>query len=180
MTKPMAAEAAVPLLADDEACAAAIARIGEVERALQRIEASKAKHVADAASEAEEKATPLQNERAELEAQIRAYAEAHRQRLTDGFRRKSAPFTTGECEWRLGTGRVIVDDRPEMKPKIFERLKKLGGFIRIREEIDRSAIGKALRADPKAPVGRVPGISFEPPVESFVVKPTGAELVERL
>ena len=176
---PMTDSPALSELADDAATAAAIDRVGAIDRDLQKIEAGKAKRVADASREAEEKAGPLVTERNDLVARIRAYAETHRRRLTDGFKRKTAPFTTGECEWRLGSGRVVVDDDPTLKSKIFEKLRKLGGFIRTKEEIDRAAIGRALRADPKAPVGKVPGISLEPATESFTVKPVSAELTER-
>lgn len=161
----------------DEACAAAIARIGALDVQLGRIEATKASHVAAAAKEAEDRATPLQEERAALELQVAEYATANRERLTDGHRSKTANFTTGAISWRLGKDRVVID--PTLQDKVLERLKRLQGFTRTKVEPDLTAIGKSLAEDKDSPLKGIRGIRLQKGVETVAVKPTTAELVER-
>lgn len=161
--------------ADDEACAAAIARIGAIDRDLAVIEATKSETIAKAASIAEKAAEPLFNERAEHFAAVKAYCEANRTRLTDGNRSKTATFTTGSAAWKLGRPRVNID--PALREKIIATLKKrgLGELVRTKEDLDITAIGKA-----KDKVKTVKGITFVPAEESFDVAPVAAELAPRL
>jgi phage host-nuclease inhibitor protein Gam len=165
-------------IAGDDAAAAAVARIGAIERALAAIETRKARMTARVQAAAEHQATPLQAERQALFGQLEDYCDRARPRLTDNYRTKSVEFPTGICGWRETRGRVVID--PVQKRTILAALKKrFADFVRVKEEIDAQAIGIALRKDPKAPVGKVPGISLEPPRDAFYVTPAGAELAER-
>lgn len=168
---------AAPALASDEEAAAAIERIGFLQRELAKIDTAKAKKVAEASKEAEDRATPIHDEMRPLQEGVEAWCNAERVRLTDGNRSKTATFTTGTCSWRKGRGRVVVE--ATMKEKVLDRLKKLAGFTRPKIEIDLAAVSKAFAEDPKTPLRKIPGLSFEAGTESFFISPTGAELVER-
>lgn len=161
----------------DEAAADAIEAIGKLDRDLARIEATKSQAVATAARNAEDRATPLLDQRRALADKVEAYCNANRERLTNGHRSKTAEFTTGSCAWRKGRGRVVVE--PTLQEKILDRLKQLSGFVRVKEEIDVAAVGKSLAEDKQSPLKRIKGLRYEEGRETFTVKPTAAELVER-
>lgn len=169
----------LPPLADDAACAEAIARMGQLDRDLAVIETAKSEAVEKAATLAEKSASPLLEERAALFERVKAYCEANRARLTDGGRRKTAPFQTGEAAWRLGRQRIEVDT--PLKDKIIALFKRRGLLDLIRkskEDVDVPAVAKALAKD-KTVLKGVKGITVHPPVESFFVEPITAELVDR-
>ncbi|MCX5495795.1 host-nuclease inhibitor Gam family protein [Kaistia dalseonensis] len=163
-----------PKLGDDEACATAIARMGQLDRELAVIEAAKAEAVERASVLAEKSAEPHIAERAKLFEAVKIYCVENRDRLTDGGRRKTAPFTTGEAAWRLGRQRINIDST--LKEKIIALLKKRGlsDLVKTKEDIDVTALGKA-----KDKVKGIKGITFVPPAEDFSVSPITAELVER-
>ncbi|HWJ71925.1 MAG TPA: host-nuclease inhibitor Gam family protein [Kaistia sp.] len=170
----MSDEANLPALADDETCAAAIGRMGELDRELALIATTKAEAVEKASTAAEKAAEPLIAERAGLFDQVKAYCAANRQRLTDEGRSKTATFPTGSASWRLGRLRVSIDTT--LKDKIIALLKKrgLGDLVRTKEDIDTTAVGKA-----KDKVKGIKGITFIPPEEDFSVSSVTADLVER-
>ncbi len=161
----------------DEACAAAITRIGELDRDLLRVEATKSAAVARASAEAEGRAAPLQAERAALSDQVVAYAAEHRSRLTDGGKRQNAPFATGKVEWRKGKATVQAD--PALVEKAIARITTLGltRFLRIKTELDKVAI---LKEPALLKENRIRGITIVPGQESVSVSPTAAELAERV
>lgn len=171
----MANDASPELFADDDACAAAIGRMGAIDVSLQRIAAAKSQAVATASVNAENQAKPLQEERGALEAKVAAYCAANRDRLTAGRTRQFAPFATGKGLWRKGKDKVVVDETK--LDKIIAKLRelKLIRFIRTPDpEIDKTAIAK----EPAA-IKPVRGISIEPGKETFSVEPIAADLVER-
>ncbi|MBZ9936939.1 host-nuclease inhibitor Gam family protein [Mesorhizobium sp. BR1-1-16] len=170
----MSDEVKSPALADDESCAAAIGRMGELDRELALIATTKAEAVEKASTAAEKAAEPLITERSGLFVQVQAYCVANRQRLTDGGRSKTATFPTGSAAWRLGRLRVLVDS--VLKDTIIATLKKRGltDLVRVKEDLDLAAVGKA-----RDKVKRIKGISFEDPIEDFSVSPVTADLVER-
>ncbi len=161
-------------IADDDACATAIGRMGELDRELALIATTKAEAVEKASTAAEKAAEPLITERASLFEQVRAYCAANRLRLTNDGRSKTATFPTGSTAWRLGRQRVSIDT--VLKDKIIALLKKRGlsDLIRTKEDIDTTALGKA-----KDKVKGIKGITFVPPEEDFSVTPVTADLVER-
>ncbi len=167
-------------LADDDACASAIGEVARIDADLQRIEADKSQSVQAAAKEAEDKAGPLSARRQLLERSVEAYCTQHRDRLTDGGKRKFAPFATGEASWRKGRDSVLVD--PDQAGAIVKKLKTMGRammrFIRSKEEPSRSRMAGASDEE-KARLRRIKGITFKPGVEIFEVKPAELPLVER-
>jgi phage host-nuclease inhibitor protein Gam len=160
--------------ADDEACAAAISRMGEIDRDLALIETTKAEAVQKAAETAETAAEPLIAERSGLFAKVKAYCETNRRRLTNDGRTKTAKFTSGEAAWKLGRLRVNVDST--LKDKIIGLLKKRGltDLVRTKEDIDIGAVGKA-----RDKVKGIKGFTFVEPTEDFSVSPISAELAPR-
>ncbi len=173
----MSETGAAAALVDDAACAAAIARLGELERELDKIATLKARLVARAAAKAEIRAKPFADEAAALTADVEAYCREHRERLTGG-KSKTCKFATGEASWRKGKDGVDVD--PSMAAAVLEKLKRLqGGFVRVVYSIDAAAVLKALTADQPSPVKRMRGITLRKGAESFAIKPIGAELRTR-
>lgn len=167
-------------LADDEACAAAIGEIARIDADLQRIEADKNDAVQAAAKVAEDKAAPLSTRRLLVARSIEAYCVAERARLTDGGKRKTAPFPTGECQWRKGRDSILIE--ASESDAIVKKLKGMGKafarFIRVREEPSRTAIGNATDGE-KARLRKIKGITFKPGAEIFEVKPAALPLAER-
>lgn len=167
-------------LKSDTDCADAIGRCGEIDRDLKRIAADKDAAVAAAARAAEDAAEPLIVERQRLEAAIRAWCEKHRDRLTDGGRRKTAPFPTGECAWRKSRDTVDIDEA--RKDRIIAALKRMGDrfrrFVKVSETVSKTAIAGATDEE-KARLKRVAGISFRPGAEGFSVSPVELPLAER-
>lgn len=173
------AETMISSLPPREACEAAIARLGEINRHLARIEARKSEQVAKVTAEAEEKAKPLQDERPALESLVKTYCETERETLTGGFRTKTVKLRTGEVGWREGQPRLTIDERSAVKEQIIAKLRKLAGaFLRDKVEIDKTAIKNELVKNPKAPVGKIAGITLEPGTETFFIKPIEAPLAD--
>lgn len=169
-----------PLFADDQACADAIGRVAEIDRDLQRIEAGKNEAVATAAKAAETLAEPLIGARIVLVARVEAYATAHRVRLTDGGKRKTAPFTTGEGVWRKGRDTVSIDATEA--DAIVKKLKGMGKgflrFIKVTESLKKTALNDATD-DEKARLRKIKGLAFIAGAESFAVEPIALPIAER-
>lgn len=166
------APAAAPI-ESDEACAAAIGRIGALDRQLEAIATAKNKLVARAAVRAEQRAGPLAAaRRAEAEA-VEAWCTANRKRLTAGGG-KTIGFATGEASWRKGRARVEIDD--EAKDSVLAALERRGlsRMINIVKSIAKSAIAR----EPSEVKG-IRGLTIVPGAEEFSVKPIAAPLVER-
>ncbi len=164
-------------ITSDEACAVAIARVGELDRDLARIEQTKSAAVSRAAAEAEARAKPLQEERASIAARVFAYADEHRDRLTEGGKRQNAPFPSGKVEWRKG--RPSVQAEPAALEKAIARIRAVGldRFLRVKTELDKVAI---LKEPALLKEHRVRGITIVPGEETVSVSPLAATLAEQL
>ncbi|SEQ70629.1 Mu-like prophage host-nuclease inhibitor protein Gam [Faunimonas pinastri] len=162
-------------LPDDAACEAAIGRLGELDRELARIEADKSERVAKVSKDAEDRAKPHQEERNRLVWTVEAYCAENRKRLTNEGKKKSFKFGTGEIAWRAGRSRVEFD--ATKSEGLIARLRKVGlnRFVRVKEEIDKSAIGKDAAA-----IKGFRGIKVVDGPEQFAIKPVGADLAENL
>lgn len=155
-----------------EECAAAIAAIGETDRELGKIQSDLDTAVTEAKEKAEEKAQPLDTQRAELVAQVEAYCTKHRDALTDNGKRKFAEFTSGKAGWQLGRPQLEVD--PKKKDAIIKDLnsrKATRKFLRITISLDQRAILK----EPDAFKG-VKGLKFRKATESFYIEPVKQDL----
>ena len=141
-----------------------LAQIGEEQRATDEIKSGlnavvdklKAKAVADS--------EPHQEKVSQLVEGLFAFAEAHRDELTDHGKRKTVEVPTGIFGWRMTPPAVKLRD----VESILESLKalKLERFIRTKEEVDKEAMLK----EPEV-AGTVKGVSIGQH-EDFVAKPS--------
>lgn len=97
-----------------------------------------------------------------------AYAQGHRDELTDHERRKSVPLPTGVFGWRLTPKAVVIKG----VKAVMERLEALGlsRFIRTKQEPDKEAM---LREEEVA--ASVDGVTIGRR-EEFYVKPSEVEV----
>lgn len=169
-TKLLATGAPVPQ--SREEAAAAIARIGELDRELVRREAAMNDSLAKIKEAVEAAAQPLRAEHAGLTTGLQTWCEANRAVLTDGHRVKSADLGTGKVSWRLRPAKVTL---PKDQGPLLELLRrlKLGRFIRTKEEVNR----EAMLLEP-AVARTVAGVRIGSEGEDFAVEPFEAELSE--
>lgn len=167
---PMAA--ALSRLTDDAACEAAIARMGEIALQLAAIEQTKSMAVAAASNAAEDAASPLQAERAELEERVSVFCAANRERLTAGGS-KTVAFKTGAVSWRKGRDRVVYEESRLARIIAALRAKGLKRMIRVKEEINKTAI-----ANEPDKIKGIAGLRIEPGEETFSIEPTSAPLAQ--
>jgi len=107
---------------------------------------------------------PHQEKVSQLVEGLFAFAEAHRDELTDHGKRKTVEVPTGIFGWRMTPPAVKLRD----VESILESLKalKLERFIRTKEEVDKEAMLK----EPEV-AGTVKGVSIGQH-EDFVAKPS--------
>lgn len=141
-----------------------LARIGHEQRAADKIRSTLNAKVDELKAKAMAEDEPHQNEISQLVEGLFAFAEAHRDELTDGGKRKTVEVPTGTFGWRMTPPSVKLRD----VESILESLKslKLKRFIRTKEEVDKEAMLK----EPET-AKTVKGVSISQH-EEFVAKPT--------
>lgn len=153
--------------ADD--VASAIKTIGDLEREQVRLTTLQA----DEKARIDELFTPQINALKEqvkpLQKAVQAYCESRRDELTDGGKRKTAYFNTGEVQWRAKTPSVALSS----VAKVIEGIKSLGllQFLRTKEEVNK----EAMLADP-VKAKSIAGVTIREGVEEFVIKPNDEEV----
>jgi phage host-nuclease inhibitor protein Gam len=149
-----------------EACAAAIAELGGLDRELAKRQSDLDAEVAKLKAKAEASAEPVKQIRAKLEAAIEAFCVTKRAELTDGGTRKFGEFTSGKVGWRQGQPKLEVD--PERLNAIIAALevKRLKRLLRYKVELDARAILK----EPDKIKG-LKGIRILPAAERFWIEP---------
>lgn len=163
MAKKIKATATQKVCQNREQVAENIAKIGEKQRELLRLETEINDIVAQATNERKDKIDLLQLEIESLQMSVQIWCEANREKiLKKGL--KTANLITGEVSWRLNPPSV----RLYKSDVVLEKLKELGltQFIRSKDEINKDAI----LADPKS-VADVKGITILSGVEEFIIKP---------
>lgn len=166
-TKTRGANLPVPQSRDE--AAAALRRIGDLNREVARIELDLNDQIAALKETAERTADPLKEEAKARTEGLKVWAEANRDQLTGGGKTKTADLGTGRISWRLRPPSVRVTG----SDRVIEAIKKLGfaAFLRTREEVNK----EALLADPdKARL--IAGISIGSEGEDFIVEPFEAEI----
>jgi phage host-nuclease inhibitor protein Gam len=108
---------------------------------------------------------PLQEQLAELERGVQAFAEGHRDDLTQGGRTKSVKLTSGELQWRMTPPELVVSSKVKVAT-IIATLKRRGlaRFVRVKEELDK----QALKKEPDV-IGTVRGLRLDQH-EEFIIK----------
>jgi phage host-nuclease inhibitor protein Gam len=115
--------------------------IGRALGAIQHIEQALQERVDELAKEAEEKVVQHQASIVAMGKAVRAFAEAHRQELTDGGARKSVTVpNAGSFRWYTTPPAIQV--AKEEVEAVIERIKTLGftEFIRTKEELNKEAM----------------------------------------
>lgn len=158
---------AVPQSRDQ--AAAAIGRMGELQRQRSRIEAEMGDRIAVIRARYEEQAQPLALEIEEIQRAVTAWAEAHREELLPRGT-KTVQLPTGEIAWRTTPPRCAVRN-PELVVETLERLG-LERFVRVKKEPNK----EAMLAEPEALRG-VSGVAITQR-EEIVISPYQPELVE--
>lgn len=92
-----------------------------------------------------EAAAPLAEQIEAKRAAIAAYAESHRAELTDNGKTKTAAIGKGCLKWRKSPPKLEVTGDTAAIITALKR-RKLGRFIRTKEELDKAAILKEAAA----------------------------------
>ncbi len=164
MAKTAVKREAVPVPASPEELARFIGQIGEHQRALatiqtglnDRIERLKAQIVVQTQSH--------QEAIEQLFEGVFAFAQTHRDELTEGGKTKTAHLPTGDISWRMTPPAVSIRNAEG----VTELCKSLGlfRFIRVKEEPDKEAMLKESDIAEK-----IKGVTISQH-EEFVVKPS--------
>lgn len=102
---------------------------------------------------------PLGQKQEELVKKLAAFAEANRSRLAKG---KTIQLPSGVLNWRLTPFKVTP--RGKVAAILAElKRRRLGRFIRVKEELDR----EAMLREPEV-AGKVPGISIDRREELYI------------
>ena len=152
----------IPVPQDRDEANEHIARIGDIEREIERISADMKDELAARLVTLLHRRQPLKEERDALVAGLEAFAAAHRRQLAG--KGKTVRLPAGEFGWRLRPPRVTISRKVDVIAELEER--GLARFIRIIKEVNREAI----REEPEA-VADVPGITVGSAGEDFWVKP---------
>ena len=120
--------------------------------------------VTEARQFADAKAAPVEAEIATLTQGLQLWAEANRERLTDGHRRKHVQLAAGRLAWRSRPASVRLKNVDAVLQALKDR--QLVQFIRTKEEVDKDAMLRAPEA-----ARAVPGVTIGSEGEEFVVEP---------
>ncbi|HEY8992245.1 MAG TPA: host-nuclease inhibitor Gam family protein [Candidatus Microsaccharimonas sp.] len=141
----------------------ALVKIAELQRNRIEIMTVAERQISTIKEDARKATLPIENEIGELVKNLTYYAQYNRAVLTDDNKTKTVKFVHGTLQWRMTPAAVAIKGVEDVK----KRLKQLGltRFIRIKEEIDKEAMGR------ERPVAEaVAGVSFSQR-EEFVITP---------
>ncbi len=146
-----------------------VAEIGEAKRVIEEIQAALDQGVTTLKENASGKVTPHEERIQELLEGLYVFAEANRDTLTEGGKRKTVDVQTGCFGWRVARPSVWVGNNT----KAVAALKNLGldELVRTIEEVNKEAI---LESPDK--VKDVKGIKVRRDEEFFFTKPLTLKL----
>lgn len=164
----MPKRAVIPVPKSLEEAAQFLAEIGKEQRASDKIRSALNAKVDELKTQAMTNVEPHQKKVSQLVEGLFAYAEAHRDELTDGGKRKTVEVPTGTFGWRMTPPAVSLRN----VKSILKSLKSLGlkRFIRIKEEVNKEAMLK----EPEV-AKTVKGVSISQH-EEFIAKPAELEV----
>ena len=145
-----------------------VREIGEAQRAINGIEGHLNSVVERLRERAMERSQPHAEQIELLRDGLYAFAEAHRDELTESGKRKSVDVTTGTFGWRMTPPTVSLRNVKKIIAKLKEL--KLTRFIRVKEEVDK----EAMLREPDVASG-VKGVSIAQH-EDFFIKPAELEV----
>ncbi len=157
-----------------------IARIGIVQRELQRQDANLGDEIAKVKEAAETKAKPLKDELADAEGRVARWCEANRKELTRDGKIKTATLHTGVVSWRHRPPKVSLRGvKAEdvvawlLEPADSARFHLRRIFIRTKFELNKDAM-----LDHVDDAKTIPGVSIGSAGEDFIIEPFGGEKLE--
>ena len=165
-TKTPAVAVKVPQRRED--ASGAVARIGELNREVARLEADMNDELTAIKGRFEVQAAPLKAQVKALTEGLEIWCAAHRETIVAPGT-KTADLGTGKVSWRLKPASVRITG----VDAVLESLQRLGlqRFIRTKQEINK----EAMQAEPDA-ARLVPGVAIGSAGEDFIVEPFEAEL----
>ncbi len=163
-------ETPTPLQSRAEATLA-VARLGDVSRAVARIEVRMNDRIAAIKNTAEGDAEPLRLEAIGLMRALETWCSDNRDALTDGGKVKSADLGTGTVGWRLRPPKVTLRKVEALIDEI--RKLRLHRFLRVSYEVNKDA----MLADPER-ARKLAGVKIGSAGEDFYVEPFEAALEE--
>lgn len=175
-TKTKSKAAARPAIQTREAADAAIEELGRKKRELDRFTADMNDELAELKARFERTADPLKASVKGLETGIQNYCEVNRNALTNGGKTGAHKFPAGVVRWRKTPLKVTLRN-VEAVIKAVKDAGLAAIFLRVKEEIDKEAMGK--RPDEAAKIKGVTiggGEQFE--IEPFEAKLSGEALAE--
>ncbi len=144
--------------------AGAIARAGELMRAIAQRQAEADAEIQEAGARAKRDLAQPAEELDQVRRGIQTYCEAHRDALTRGGRVKFAAFGSGTVRWRTRPAKVGL----RQIATVIEAVRGLGlhQFLRTTVEVNK----EAMLADP-ATARQVAGVTIGSEGEDFVIEP---------
>ncbi len=143
--------------------AAHLIKIAAERRALDEVNGRLNRKVEELKADAMTEAKPHQEELIRLIYGLYEYAKKNREILTEGGKTKTVELPTGSFGWRFNPPSVSVRKVKEVIKYL--RSKRLTRFIRVKEEVDKKALGKS----PKTAL-TIKGVTIKQE-EVFVVTP---------
>jgi len=138
---------------DDNEADGYLRKIGLLQIRLRDLDTELREKTAALKQQIEDIATPIKEEKTTLAAGLTSWAEANRERLTNGGRSKTARLPSGEIKWRVLPPKVSTRGIPAILEHL--KLNGLARFVRNKEEIDKDAMLK----EPEI-AGVVPGVTI--------------------
>lgn len=191
MASAKAKKPALEVPQSDEEADALLKAYGEEVNKLARIEANMSDAVAIVTAEYEAEAAPIKAAAALKVEQLTAFAAAHRNRLTDKGKTKTATLPAGIMGWRnkppsvrfakgLKVEGVVANIRAKLKEWRATRRKdelewaSTGArFLRLKIEVNKDAM-----LDDEEVAKKIDGVSVGSAGEEFYIAPNSAELAE--
>lgn len=179
-------KAAVPVPRSYEAADALLREHGEKTRALEKVETRLAEAVARVTTRIHVKAMPLIDRLAEIEAQLEAYADQERARLTDDGKVKFHDMPAGRIGWRANPPSVKwakglkADDIVEAIHALCAQLQRRKKYrlFHIAETFLRTKVepNKDTMLASQKLAKLVEGVRIGSSGEAFYIEPNGAKL----
>ncbi|MBU3918660.1 host-nuclease inhibitor Gam family protein [Patescibacteria group bacterium] len=159
---------ALPVPQTEKDAAEILGQIGYKEREIQRINTGINDDIERVKAMANDKLNPIQEQRDQLVDALFAFAQSHRDELTENGKTKTVKWPTGKISWRMTPPKVNLRDTEA----ILMRLKELNieRFIRIKEEIDKELMLKESKI-----AQTVKGVSITQ-IENLIIEPDKIDL----
>lgn len=159
-----------PIVTNRDQAAQVLARLGTLQREINRRRLEMQTSIAAITAEMEELTAPLKTEEELAEEALRAWFAAHRDELLTG-KSKTLTLSSGTIAAKAGAEKLTVQDGVTDDQLVTLLLKRrLKAFVRVKQEPDKAGLKTALRADP-ALGKRLPFLSLVRGDETITLSP---------